>query len=217
MNTLVVRTASFLILVFAMVSPASAYNLVNNPTFDGSTSGWTVSSNVTYDPTNDAANYPGSGSAQSAYAAASASTQLALFECLAAGPGSYTLGGKVLIPNGQAVGGAGLITVTFFSVPTCTSGALGFSSLSTSTTGSFQTLSGPVTAPAGTVAIFITGQNNAAAAGTHVVNFDDFVLDNGQPAPPLVPAPAPALGWLALLALLGATLAMGSVFALRKN
>ncbi len=216
MSALVIRTASFLILVLALVAPASAYNLVNNPSFAGNTNGWSVAGNVTFDASNDATGAPGSGSAQSAFVAGGASTQLALSQCIVTGPGGYTLGGKVLIPNGQAVGGQGLVTVSFFSAPGCSTGLLGSSFLSTATTGSFQTLSGPITAPAGTVAIWITGQNNAAAAGTHVVNFDDFVLDNGQPPPPPV-VPAPTTGWLALMALAAMLLVMGSVFTSRRD
>ena len=165
--------------------------------------GWNTASDVTYDPINDATGSVGSGSARSTFIASSGGTQEVIDQCIAAGPGSYTLGGKVLIPSGQAVGGQGLITVSFFSGGDCVTGLLGFNSLTTSTTGSFQTLSVPVTAPAGTAHIWVTGQNNASGAGTHVVNFDDFVLDNGV----TVPGPTiniPALGPLALLALLAA-------------
>ena len=101
---------------------------------------------------------------------------------------------------------------SFFSGPDCITGFLSFTSLSTSTTGSFQTLSGPVTAPAGTAHIWITGQNSATGAGTHIVNFDDFVLDNGITP---VGAPIPALGEAALLALTAVFVAMG-LAALRR-
>ena len=214
MGTLLVRIAFSLISTLVVASPAFAVNLVSNPGFAGSLAGWSAAGNVSFDAANDATGSPGSGSASSAFAASGSSTQLALSQCIVAGPGAYTLGGKVLIPNGQSVGGAGLVTVSFFSNPGCFSGLVGFASLSTATTGSFQTLSGPVTAPAGTVAIWITGQNNAAAAGTHVVNFDDFVLDNGVPPPP--PALVPALGWFGLLTLIAVLLAMGTLVLRRR-
>ena len=140
-----------LILATAVASPMAAVNLVTNPSFAGSTNGWVVNpSSTTYDSFIDAIGAPGSGSARSAF--------------VAAGPGTYTLGGKVLIPNGQAVGGSGDITVSTFSGGDCLTGFLTFSRLTTSTTGSFQTLSGPVTAPAGTAHIWITGQNAASGA-----------------------------------------------------
>jgi len=209
MRSLLLRSSLLVLLTAAVASPAFAINLVNNPSFAGSTAGWSVAGNVTYDSANDATGTPGSGSAKSTFAASGSSTQLALSQCIATGPGSYTLGGKVLIPSGQAVGGFGLVTVSYFSAPGCTTGLLGFDSLSTATTGSFQTLSGPITAPAGTVAIWITGQNSATAAGTHVVNYDDFVLDNG-----ISPA-VPMLGPFGLLALFAAIAAIG-YFALRR-
>jgi hypothetical protein len=133
-----------------------------------------------YDAANDATGVSGSGSAKLAFAAGGPSTTVAVDQCIATGPGSYTLGGKVLIPNGQSVGGSGIITVSFFSGGNCTTGLLFFDSVSTSTTGSFQTLSKTTTAPAGTTNAWITGQNSATGAGTHTVNYDDFVLDNGS-------------------------------------
>lgn len=209
MSRALVRATLLVVLIAALASPALAVNLVSNPGFEGTLSPWSVAGNVTYDSTNDATGFPGSGSAKSTFVAGGASTQLALSECIATGPGSYTLGGKILIPNGQAVGGQGLITVSYFSAPGCITGLLGSDFLSTGTTGSFQTLSGPITAPAGTVAIWITGQNNAAAAGTHIVNWDDFVLDNGA-APPI-----PVFGGLELLMLVAVIAAIG-LLALRR-
>lgn len=213
MKTAIARSALLLfILAAAIAAPASAINLVTNPSFAGNTSGWVTDGSTTFDAANDATGLPGSGSARNSFAASGASTLLAIHQCIAAGPGNYTLGGKVLVPNGQAVTGSGLITVSFFSGPDCATGFLNFASLSSSTTGSFQTLSGPITAPAGTAHIWITGQNNAGAAGTHVVNFDDFVLDNGVGQPVNVPA----LGQLGLLALIAA-LAAAMRFVSRRR
>lgn len=169
-----------------LASPLGAVNLLTNPSFAGNLNGWAADPSTVFDGTVDATGTPGSGSARNTYNAAGASTLLAISQCIAAGPGTYTLGGKVFIPGGQAVGGSGLITVSFFSGPDCLTGFLSFSSLTTSTTGSFVTLSGPVTAPAGTAHIWVTGQNSAAAAGTHVVYWDDFVFDNGVTGPPTI-------------------------------
>lgn len=191
---------------------ASAANVVTNPSFAGNTAGWNTSS-TTYDAANDATGVPGSGSAMNTFVAAGPSTLLAIDQCIVAGPGNYTLGGKVFIPNGQAVGGSGFVTVSYFSGPNCTTGFISFASLSTSTTGSFQTLSGPITAPAGTTHIWITGQNSANGAGTHVVHFDDFVLDNGLGG--AVAQSIPTVGPLAMLAL-AAALGVIGVFVLRR-
>src|SRR5689334_8749631 len=114
-----VRPALLLVVIAALASPAFAVNLVTNQGFAGNLNGWSAAGNVTYDAANDATGVPGSGSAMSTFVASGVSTQLALSQCIASGPGSYTLGGKVLIPNGQAVGGSGLVTVSFFSNPGC--------------------------------------------------------------------------------------------------
>jgi hypothetical protein len=191
----------------AIASPAFAVNIVTNPSFTGNTTGWNLNPSTTYDAANDATGVPGSGSARLAFAAAGPSTTVAVDQCIAAGPGSYTLGGKILIPNGQAVGGSGFVTVSFFSGGNCTTGFLSFDSVSTSTTGSFQTISKTTTAPAGTTNIWITGQNSATGAGTHVVNYDDFVLDNGVVAS--TAGVVPTLGPGGLLALMAALAAAG--------
>lgn len=209
-----VRAVLMLVVAAAVASPTFAVNLVTNPSFAGNTNGW-VAGSTTYDAANDATGTPGSGSARSAFAASGASTLLSIHQCIATGPGSYTLGGKVLIPNGQSVTGTGIITVSYFSGPDCLTGFLSADQLSTATTGSFVTLSGPITAPAGTAHIWITGQNAANAAGTHVVNFDDFVLDNGLAANGTTVVPT--LGPLGLLALIAGLTAAGLLILRRRG
>jgi hypothetical protein len=141
---------------------------------------WTADDpSTTYDPANDASGTPGSGSAKSTNS--SATTLAAISQCIAAGPGVYTYGAKVLIPSGQSVTGSGHIAIAFYSDTNCFAGFLyAAPPLSSATVGSFQTLSATVTAPAGTTHIWISGQNRANSAGTHIVNFDDFVIDNGS-------------------------------------
>jgi hypothetical protein len=205
------RTATgMIVLLLVVASPIFAVNLVNNPGFQGNTTGWNLNPSTTFDASNDATGVPGSGSARLPFAAGSPSTTLAVDQCITTGPGTYTLGGKILIPNGQSVGGSGLITVSFFSGGNCTTGLLFFDSLSTATTGSFQTLSKTTTAPAGTTNAWITGQNSASAAGTHTVNYDDFVFDNG------VSPNVPALGRFGLLAMM-ISLAGLALVALRQR
>lgn len=186
--------AGMVVMLLVVASPMFAVNLVTNPGFAGNTTAWNLNPSTTYDGSNDATGVPGSGSARLAFVAGSPSTTVAVDQCIATGPGTYTLGGKVLIPNGQSVGGSGTITVSFFSSGNCTTGLLFFDSLTTSTTGSFVTLSKSTTAPPGTTNAWITGQNSATGAGTHTVNYDDFVLDNG------VSPNVPALGRFGLLA-----------------
>jgi hypothetical protein len=198
-----------LMAVLLVALPLGAVNRVTNPSFAGSLAGWNAGTS-TFDSTTDATGTPGSGSARNSFTAAGPSTLEAIDQCIATGPGTYTLGGKVFIPNGQAVVGAGQITVSWFSGPDCATGFLGFNSLTASTTGSFVTLSGSFVAPAGTTHAWVTGQNQANAAGTHVVNFDDFVLDDGT-APP--PTPVPTLSEWAMI-LLGCALMFVAISSL---
>ena len=143
-----VRSA-LILMVAAIASPAFAVNIVTNPSFAGNMNGWSAPPSTVYDGANDATGIPGSGSAQSTFAASGASTLLSISQCIAAGPGNYTFGGKVLIPNGQSVTGSGIILVSYFSGPDCSTGFLNLSSTSTATTGSFVPISGTFTAPAG--------------------------------------------------------------------
>lgn len=206
MRAVIVRCALSVVFVLAIAAPASTANLVTNPSLAGDLTGWTTSTFTSFDGANDATGQPGSGSARHAYPATISGTSLALHQCIAAGPGNYTLGAKVLIPNGQAVGGEGLVTVSFFSGADCSTGFLSGSALSSSTTGSWETLSGLVTAPAGTAHIWISGQHYVAAPGTHIANLDDFVLDD---EPVVEPTGIPVLGSLGLLVLICALAAAG--------
>jgi hypothetical protein len=203
--------AGMVVMLLVVASPMFAVNLVNNPGFAGNTTGWNLNPSTTFDASNDATGVPGSGSARLPFlVAGGSSTTVAVDQCISTGPGTYTLGGKILIPNGQSVGGTGIITVSFFSSGNCSTGLLFFDSLSTSTTGSFQTLSKTTTAPAGTTNAWVTGQNSAIGAGTHTVNYDDFVLDNG------VSPNVPALGRFGLLAMM-ISLAGLALVALRQR
>lgn len=213
MNVLVLRIVLILSMPVAIVSPAWAYNLVANPSFSGGTGGWTTDPSTIFDGANDATGMAGSGSAKSTFHASTAGVISALSQCIASGPGNYTFGGKVLIPSGQPVTGFGSIVVFFFSGPDCTTGFLSNRLLITGATGSFQTLSGGFIAPPGTTHIWISGQNAANAVGDHVVNFDDFVLDNGLSS---AAVPAPTLGWFGLLALFATISTSGVLLALYK-
>jgi hypothetical protein len=206
-----VRSVLWFLLVVTAAMPGFAVNLAVNPSFAGDTTGWVIGGAVVFDPAVDSTGVVGSGSAKSTFVAVAPSTGLAIHQCIAIGPGTYTFGGKVFVPSGQPVSGAGLITVSWFSGPDCVTGFLSANSVSSGVTGSFQTLSsGPIVAPAGAAHAWLTGQNNASGAGTHIFNFDDFVFDNG-----LAPVATPTLGPLALFAM-GVVLAGIALVALRR-
>jgi len=202
------RLALLFILAGSIASPAVAVNLVVNPSFAGNTTGW--EGPARYDNV-DATGVAGSGSAASFLFDTEPRAELAISQCITTGPGSYTFGGKVLlpvIPVFQPDGVVGSISVSYFSGADCSTGFLGVASLATWVRGSFQTLSAPITAPAGTTHIRITGVNGTIRPGRHYVIFDDFVLDNGA-------SNIPALGPFGYLALIVALAAMG-IFVLRR-
>jgi hypothetical protein len=215
------RLALLFILAGSIASPAVAVNLVVNPSFAGDTTGWELGRAVAFAPV-DATGVAGSGSAVSSLFNFDIlpTTELAISQCITTGPGNYTFGGKVLLPLDspvfQLAGVFGIIHASYFSGADCSTGFLGGASVGTGVRGSFQTLSAPITAPAGTTHIQITGINSVNRPGRHYVIFDDLVLDKGEPdIPALGPSDIPALGPFGYLALIVALAAMG-IFVLRR-
>ena len=211
------RTFLFLLIATAIAPPIFAANLVANPSFAQDLSGW-FTLYTSFDAADNAPDSVG-GSARSTVVSSTVSfppggaeTTLALSQCISTGEGTYVFGGKVLIPSGQTKDGSGSIVLTFYSGPDCVTGVLGTTSMITSTTGSWETLSDQHIAPGGTTHIGITARNNvpldSTPPGRHVVIFDDFFLDNVGPA-------VPALGPFGLLALF-ATIATIGLFALQR-
>ncbi len=100
--------------------------------------------------------------------------------------------------------------MTWFGGSNCSSGpVLGFNTATVATTGSFVTVSTPSVAPPGTTFAFVNGQHLSFSSATHVVNFDDIILDDGTPAN------VPSLSPFALVALM-LTLAVLGVLILRR-
>lgn len=155
MRTLFWRFLCATVMSQGLASPLSAANLVTNPSFAGNLDGWLAAAPLTFDAGVDATGVVGSGSARHSFDAGGLSTESALSQCIPTGPGDYYLSGKVLIPTGQALGGSGIILVSFFSGADCST-FLDFDSMSTDTIGSFVTLSKVVTAPPGTGAIWLS-------------------------------------------------------------
>jgi hypothetical protein len=207
------RLPLLLFLLAGSIAPrVIAVNLVVNPSFAGNMSGWTIQS-ASFDGAIDATGVPGSGSARvMTFVTTTPFIFTALSQCIAAGPGSYTLGGKILVRNqcGGACAHDGSIEVSYFSGTDCTTGLIGFGgAVAAGATGSFQTLSKSIVAPAGTTHILIKGDvDELFGSGRLTVYFDDFVLDNGA-------SDIPAIELSGLLALILAVAAIGT-FVLRR-
>lgn len=191
-------------------APAYAVNLVNNPSFAGSLSGWDVAAGTTFDPTMDATGVPGSGSARSSITRVSPGTQVAISQCITTGAGTYTFGGKIFDPAAPGVPANGGIRVSWFSGPDCTTGLLTSTFMTGTSTTTFATLSTTVIAPPGTTHALVRGEQVFGGPATNVAHFDDFVLDNG------LPGDAPALSPFAMILLAFALAGIGSLMLLKR-
>jgi hypothetical protein len=190
-------------------TPVYSVNLVSNPSFAGNLNDWVVGSGTSFDPLIDATGVPGSGSARNTATVTVAGTHVAISQCIATGPGTYTFGGKIFDPPGPGVSANGVLRVRWFSGSDCTTGFLS-STLITGTGVGFVTLSVAVNAPAGTTHALVIGENTLAGAGTNVTYFDDFVLDNG------LASSVPTLGPFALIALFVLLAGMGLAVLLKR-
>src|SRR5438105_5057982 len=70
---------------------------------------------TTFDDTTDGTGIPGSGSARNA--STFSGNTIALAQCIAVVPGTYTLGAKMFIPSGQTVTGIAVVGVTWADGP----------------------------------------------------------------------------------------------------
>jgi hypothetical protein len=214
----VARLPLLLFLLAGSIAPrVIAVNLVVNPSFAGNMSGWTIPPGTIFDGARDATGVPGSGSAR-------VSTEFIDFapfgrsgpsQCIAAGPGSYTLGGKIDAGcQGGCGNSGGAIEVLYFSGTDCTTALIGSDGgVRASTPAYFQALSKTIIAPAGTTHILITAKvfglsGFRVGLGIFSGNFDDFVLDKDAE---IIPAIEPS----GLLALILAVAAIGT-FVLRR-
>jgi len=198
----------FFVLI-AVASPLFGADLVSNSSFNGSLSGWVVGSGTTFDATVDATGTPGSGSARNASTVLG--NNIAVSQCVAVVPATYTLSGKVLDPAGQTTVGSAEIDVDWFGGANCSGANLGGHSLGTVATGSsFISLSSLVAAPPGVTSALVSGQNVSNSGATHIAFFDDIILD-GPPS-----TSVPALGSFALMALMLMLAALG-VLILRRD
>ncbi len=158
-----------MVTVFVAAGGAIADTPVQNPGFEGSTTGWTLISDpnvVTAYSTADAANDPASGSASVTNIYPGPGTAVTGYsQCVPITGGTeYKTGATVRIASGQGVSGDGGVTVFWFLNPSCDSYLSGYS-VHSGVTGAWTPTIDFRTAP--------------AAAQSAVINLNVFKDDGG--------------------------------------
>lgn len=181
-----IRTIAGSVLLLAGGS-AGAINVLNNPNFNIGTPGWTADASVTVAfSTNDANASPTSGSASVTNSRAGASDGAGMQQCIGGVTtgSSYTYGGKIFYPSGQARTGPVVIGFRWMTGAGCTGSQMGGSppdlSLNSPNDAWATYTGGTVTVPAGAVsAVFIAYTSKVEAGGSLQGLFDDLYVDNG--------------------------------------
>jgi hypothetical protein len=177
----------FALLLAAGAASSSAQNLLANPNFDVSLGGWQTggsgSVSVTWDGTRDAEGSPHSGSAKGLVQAPVVNGISGIVsQCVALAPGvSYVFGGKIFIPEGQAVSGSAFFIAIPFGTPDCSGPpppsafiptpavtGVGHWIESTGTTG-------------GAASVLFGAYLAPDSGGAFQANFDDLVVQPGAP------------------------------------
>lgn len=204
-----------LLLLVLTARPANAQNVLTNPHFDTSLTGWTASGVVTFDATNDANGSPSSGSAHltALGIGANSLTSAGPGQCLPAVAGtSYDYGGKVFL-SAAPPNGFGFVILSFYSSTTCTTfipspGGAGNHITSINV---WLPSGGTAVAPVGAQSMLIQTNEGTDASnpGDFTVNYDDMFL---QVSGSVVPAMPPAL-----VALMALSLLAGAVWMARRQ
>jgi hypothetical protein len=213
-----------LVCLILAAAPASAVtvNLVTNPDFAGSLSGW-VAPFAAFDGAHSAT-ADGTGSALGSFTLpndAAYGNANAIEQCVTGiVPGTvYFFGGKVLIPGGQTGTGGGSVIVQWYGAPDCTNfvnnSDTPIAITPTDATDVWHALQADAVAPPTTSSALVIGeiQNNAGAGNAFAVNFDEFYL---QTEPPVTPVTVPAATPLSL-GLLAISLAAAALPFLRRG
>lgn len=189
-------------------APAAAQNLLVNPNFDSSATGWSLNPPGAFDSANDAGGSLTSGSVQAPFAAATINS-VPLFQCVSGivAGNSYSFGGSILID--QAAGTAGVqLVLDWFTDSACSSNNGLAISPSVSTLNAWTPTSNPsAVAPAGTNSASIVGFVTTTAAAT--AHFDDMFVQSNAVVPTL------GTSWLTTLGL--CLFGIASAALMRRN
>jgi len=191
-------------LLAAGARPASAQNLLVNPGFTGGSTGWTLQSGATFDPTVDIANSATSGSARLATTINTLTNANAIAsQCVTpVTPGApFTVNGNVLftaVTSGTPGSGAGIIAVAVFSDTTCFTlmGTPFQSTFAPQTNGVWQSNGFSNVVPAGAQSMLVAiGVQATTTTGDFIVNADNLDFAFGAAVPTM------STMWLTLLAI----------------
>ena len=209
------RTALAALPILLASLPARGQNLIVNPNFAGSLTGWTVNF-ATFDGSLSAT-ADGTGSALTSWTlpkGASSGIANTMTQCVAGiVPGTnYFFGGKVLIPDQSGAGG-GEVAIQWYSTSICT----GFiTNAQTPTaivpgdaTNVWHSLDANSIAPSGAASVLVIAAvlNNSGEGNAFSMNYDEIYL---QTTPHVQPATVPVAGLPALI-VLGLALAAAGV------
>jgi len=171
------------ILLLPAAAPAAAQNLLANPSFDASLSGWQATAQASWDDTRDADGSAASGSAKGIVDFQTVGADaVVVSQCipLAHTGDLYAFGGKIFLPGSQAASPAAFISLGFFPDSACQGvplpGPGGLTPLIT-TTNQWTTASATTYTVGGSAKIWAILR--AQSTGTLEGNFDDLFF---QPA-----------------------------------
>jgi hypothetical protein len=203
-----------------LASVAGAQNLLTNPTFNGSVTGWiNGGTTLTYDAA-DSATADGTGSAVSGLTVAGSGANANGIEQCVTGitPGTtYSLSGSILFPSQPSAQGSAWLIVQWYAGANCTPSFITDDQTDSvpypsSGSGVWFPEGTPVIAPAGATSARVIGEIlNNVPNSTFDVNFDnfDFGVNN-------VIAEVPTLEPAGLATLL-LTLTVAAVIAMRRR
>ncbi|HSS51203.1 MAG TPA: hypothetical protein VLX28_19860 [Thermoanaerobaculia bacterium] len=175
-------------LLAGWAASASAQNLLVNPNFDTSLSGWQTSPiaglTVSWDGTRDAAGSPASGSAKAVWQGAQVTgIYPVVSQCVEVTPGvPYLFGGKIFIPSGQATPGSAFFIALPFGSPGCSGPPPPSAFVQTpnvTALDSWTESTGTIT-PFGP-SVLVSAYLSPSAGGSLQANYDDLLFEPNPP------------------------------------
>jgi hypothetical protein len=175
--------AALACLAAALAVPVSAQNLLVNPHFDASLSGWQTGGDVSWDGTRDANASHSSGSAKTVWRGYNPGEYPLLAQCVPVTPGTvYLFVGKIFIPLDQTTSGSASLVVIPFGTSDCSGPLPPGAPRETPPVfnpGSWTVTSATI-APFG-ASVLLAASVAPNVGGPFQVNFDDLIL---EPIPP---------------------------------